>query len=275
LSQSFYAIINENSFIGGLAISHKPMEKRVYFWDQLRGFAVFCMIFYHAFYSMASMFLIDWANKLLMFFEPVEPLFAGLFIVISGICTHFSRSNFLRGAKLLFIALGISLVTNLFLPSQRIQFGILHLLSCCMIFCDVLRPLLDKLPIYVNILVCCLFYLLTSQISSGFIGLPFFRPIRFYLPHTLYQKEFLFSIGICTDKFYSSDYFPLLPWMFIFFLGVVIGRWFASIGYSSWMYKNYIPFFSFLGKYSLLTYLIHQPVIYVVLWAIFALKGGQ
>jgi uncharacterized membrane protein len=144
-----------------------------------------------------------------------------------------------------------------------------------MIFCDVLRPLFDKLPIYANILICCLFYLITSQISSRFIGLPFFRPIGFYLPHTLYHKEFLFPIGICTDKFYSSDYFPLLPWMFVFFLGVVIGRWFAENGYSKWAYKNYISFFSVLGRHSLWTYLVHQPIIYFVLWAIFALRGGQ
>ena len=31
-------------------------KKRIYLLDELRGLAVFCMVFYHAFYSMSEFF---------------------------------------------------------------------------------------------------------------------------------------------------------------------------------------------------------------------------
>ena len=55
-------------------------KKRIYLLDELRGLAVFCMVFYHAFYSMSEFFNIAVGTKLLDFFTPAEPFFAALFI---------------------------------------------------------------------------------------------------------------------------------------------------------------------------------------------------
>ena len=65
--------------------------------DEIRGFAVLCMIFYHGFYSLAYLFQLDWGMALLRFFMPAEPFFAGAFILISGISSNLSHSNLLRG----------------------------------------------------------------------------------------------------------------------------------------------------------------------------------
>lgn len=59
-------------------------KKRIYLLDELRGLAVFCMVFYHAFYSMSEFFGFEIGTKLLDFFTPAEPFFAALFIVISA-----------------------------------------------------------------------------------------------------------------------------------------------------------------------------------------------
>ena len=56
-------------------------KKRIYLLDELRGLAVFCMVFYHAFYSMSEFFGFEIGTKLLDFFTPAEPFFAALFIV--------------------------------------------------------------------------------------------------------------------------------------------------------------------------------------------------
>ena len=50
-------------------------KKRIYLLDELRGIAVFCMVFYHAFYSMSEFFNIAIGTKLLDFFTPAEPFF--------------------------------------------------------------------------------------------------------------------------------------------------------------------------------------------------------
>ena len=48
-------------------------KKRIYLLDELRGLAVFCMVFYHAFYSMSEFFGFEIGTKLLDFFTPAEP----------------------------------------------------------------------------------------------------------------------------------------------------------------------------------------------------------
>ena len=86
-------------------------KQRIYLLAELRGFAIFCMVFYHAFYTIGIFFNWDWGRVLLNFFAPAEPFFAGLFIFISGICSNLSHSNTERGARLFFIAYILTVVT--------------------------------------------------------------------------------------------------------------------------------------------------------------------
>lgn len=51
-------------------------KKRIYLLDELRGLAVFCMVFYHAFYSMSEFFNIAVGTKLLDF-SPLQSRFCG------------------------------------------------------------------------------------------------------------------------------------------------------------------------------------------------------
>ena len=67
---------------------------RLNFLDEIRGLAVFCMIFYHAFYVCGSYFGQEWASLLFDFFLPVQPWFAGIFIFVCGISCSLSKNNF-------------------------------------------------------------------------------------------------------------------------------------------------------------------------------------
>ena len=108
---------------------------RIHTLDELRGFAVFCMIFFHAFYTIGFVFGQKWGVTLVDFFYPAEPYFAGLFIIISGIASNLSHSNLERGVKLALISLTVSIVSLMVLGQKgMIQFGILHFLSAAMIF---------------------------------------------------------------------------------------------------------------------------------------------
>ena len=86
---------------------------RIHLMDEIRGLCVLLMIFYHAFYTMSMLFHWELGTKLLVFFSPAEPFFAGLFILISGISSQLSHSNLIRGLKLLGVALALTLVTNI------------------------------------------------------------------------------------------------------------------------------------------------------------------
>ena len=94
---------------------------RIHLMDEIRGLCVLLMIFYHAFYTMSMLFHWELGTKLLVFFSPAEPFFAGLFILISGISSQLSHSNLIRGLKLLGVALALVIALALFLWPVQIM----------------------------------------------------------------------------------------------------------------------------------------------------------
>ena len=187
---------------------------RIHLMDEIRGFAVLCMIFYHAFYTLAYIYGIDWGMALLRFFMPAEPFFAGAFIFISGISSDLSRSNLKRGAKLFLVALVVSLATWIVVPQELIVFGILHFLSICMMLYGLCKPFLDRFRFsWWQILVCALLYACTMDISRGVV----FFAIQ--LPDALFQTSFLFPFGIPGPGFPVVRLFPAVPVDFCIFCG--------------------------------------------------------
>ncbi len=239
----------------------KGGKQRIHALDELRGFAVFCMVFYHGFYSIGYFFGWDWGIWLVNFFRPVEPLFAGLFILISGICSNLSHSNIERGAKLFFISYAVTVVTYFAVGSQSaIRFGILHMLSIAMMLFGVTAVVLRFVPLWVGIPLNVLLFLFTLSVSSGSVGIPYVWSLS--LPAEWYQTDFLYPLGLHPKNFSSSDYFPLMPWLFLFFTGGFLGRLAAQKKFPKGMYKKHIGFFAVMGRHALLIYLVHQPVIF-------------
>jgi uncharacterized membrane protein len=242
--------------------------RRIILLDELRGLAIFCMVFYHAFFLLSEVFELNAGNSLFNFFMPLQPFFAALFIVISGISSRLSRSNVVRGLKLLIIALLISAATISVLPrfgikNVGIYFGILHFLSFGMLFFSALRPLLDKIKPEYGIIACIVLYLLTYNISDGYIG--FSGIFKINLPFVLYNNSFLFPLGFHDYAFYSADYFAIFPHIFIFLAGTFIGTAAAAGNFPQWTYKSRVKFFGFLGRHTLIIYILHQPVIYCII----------
>lgn len=245
-----------------------PSKERLILLDELRGFAVCCMVFYHGFYSMASLFGLPLGETLLLFFRPAEPWFAGLFILISGICCNFSHSNAQRGGKLLLVALAITGVTMWLVPEEQILFGILHFLSVSMLLYAALEPVCRRIPVAVGLLLQVFLYAGFCTISSGtcFFGLS--------LPDWLYTTDWLSPLGFHSPSFHSSDYFPLLPWVFVFFFGTFLGRLAVNGRFPRFFYPSRVPFFALVGRHALLIYVVHQPVILGVCWLVLWLMRG-
>lgn len=246
-------------------------KNRIYLLDEIRGLAVFCMVFYHAFYIIGTSFGISGANDLFEFFKPVQPIFAGIFIFICGISCTLSRSNLKRGLILLGIALGMTFVTALVMPKMgfvecEIYFGILHFLSLSILIYSLLSKKIGKASVFVGILVCAVLYAFTSGIGEG--KLAYGELVVFTLPEKLYETNLLVPLGIYNSDFFSADYFPLFPDIFIFFTGVFAGKQFIAKGYPEWCFENKIPFFSFLGRNALLIYIAHMPLIYGIAYCI-------
>ena len=248
----------------------KVLKERYHLLDELRGFMVLCMVVYHGFLAV-DMALIEGSQIAIMlfdFFTPVEPLFAGGFIMLSGLCCNFSRSNLKRGLILLAIALGFNVATYLGealfdFYGLFIRFGILNLLSLCMIFVGLTDWLLKKLNPYIGFAVSVIAFAL----AYAFIAKPDYSYI-------LTDTDYLFMFGFVTNTFRSADYFPLLPWIFIYLAGYYLGKTGIIQKYKNIFLKKCIIPFRFLGKYAIIVYILHQPIIFGLTFLIGGLING-
>lgn len=246
-------------------------KSRLNFLDEIRGLAVFCMIFYHAFYICGSFFGQEWASYLFDFFLPVQPWFAGIFIFVCGVSCTLSESNLKRGLVLLGVAVGFTLVTALILPAMgfegtEVYFGILHLLAVSVLLYAFVEKKLRRISPFAGILLCAVLFAFTSGISEGRLG--YGNLVNLTLPESLYENNYLMPLGIYSPRFYSADYFPLFPNIFIFFSGALTGRIYSERGYPDWVYPKRIPFLGALGRHSLIIYIVHMPVIFAVAYAV-------
>lgn len=244
----------------------KRLCGRIHLMDELRGFAVLCMVFYHAFFTMFMLFNINAGRSLILFFMPFEPVFAVLFVAVSGVSSRLSKNNLKRGVKLLGVALLLTAVTvgfdYFYGAGTTIAFGVLHMLALSILIFHFSKNLLDFIPPPVGICLFSVLFLLTYNVDRGYLG---FGAFKIMLPEAWYQSNALFMLGFINNEFYSSDYFPLLPWLFIFIAGAYLGTWAQQGRFPAWTYRSRVPFLQFLGRHSLVIYVLHQPVIYGVL----------
>ncbi len=235
-------------------------RSRFHFFDELRGFCILLMVAYHAFYTLAVSFGITVAAELFNFFRPVEPFFAGLFIVLSGFSCRLSKSNVKRGLWLAVIAAALSLFLWFFMPSQVIWFGILHCLAACILLFAAFEKALTRIPTLLGLLLCAALFALTWGVpyyQGGYFGIP---PFAVYWPLAWTQLDWLLPLGMSTV--YTTDLFPLFPWLFCFLFGTYLGKWKSSM--PKFTKRLHIRPLAFMGRYSLWIYLLHQPVIYAV-----------
>ena len=79
------------------------------------------------------------------------------------------------------------------------------------------------------------------------------------------ESLWLLPLGLTTEDFASSDYFPLLPYLGFFLLGAALGRTVYSKKQTllpKVNSRNFIlRFLQWCGRQSLLIYLLHQPVL--------------
>jgi len=178
------------------------MEKiRYHLLDHFRGLCIIGVVIYHIIYDLSEIF---GGNYDFMYGVAMECFRIGmvtLLIILSGISCSFSRSNLKRGIKTLLCALLITVVTAIVLPQELIIFGILHFFACAMLLYALIGRFLAKIPTWIGVGGCMLLYFFTVNIGQ----------ISADLPHSF----LLYAVGFPTG-FHSADYYPLLPWLFLF-----------------------------------------------------------
>ena len=128
--------------------------------------------------------------------------------------------------------------------------------------CGALMLPLDRIfrriPPVAGIVVSMVLFFLFRDVQSGVLGLAS-HPLA-VLPDGLYQSRVLTPFGFPFPGFRSSDYFPILPWFFLFSAGYFFFPILQKSQKLQDVFSVRIPVLSKLGTWSLWIYLIHQPV---------------
>ena len=235
--------------------------------DEVRGFDLLLMVAFHGFYTAGYLFGFRPAAWLFNFFNPVEPFFAGLFILICGISCRLSHSNWKRGGLLLAVAAVMSAFLFVFMRKEMIWFGILHFLAVSILLFALCRPLLDKIPPAWGVAACAVLTLITWWVP-GYRGSQFGIPglLSFPIPESVQACGWLYPLGLGLGE--GADYFPLLPWLFLFWAGYFLHFCMGRARMEPLRRSVCAPL-GWLGRHSLGIYLLHQPVIYGVLLLLF------
>ena len=249
----------------------KEGQRRIYLLDELRGFAIICMVFHHMFYDIGFVLHYDIGYKIFNFLCVFQPLFWAIFIITSGICSRLSRNTARRGIIVFAAGLAVTLVTAVIMPAigisgVEIYFGVLSCLGLSMIITGIFMPLINRLGkkgSAAGMAVCAFMFLATYSVSSGSLVFGLVE-----LPQALYETNYLAFLGFHNGSFFSADYFSLLPWFFMFLFGAFLGKWAKDGAFPAGCYKSRVKFLQKAGKNSLWIYLLHQPALYAVMYII-------
>ncbi len=236
---------------------------RIFFLDEMRALALIGMIIYHAAYDLYAIFGLDFD-----FYSPgwdtLQMAVCCTFIVIAGISARLTKNALKHGFVVLGCGILMTVFTCFFMPAQAIWFGVLHFLGCSMIIYYIFRKSINKAPALLGSVVSFAVYLILYGMPSGSI---FFGNVD--VPSNLYFSKYLAVIGLPGPGFHSADYFPLLPWFFLFLSGCFIGKYFKERKIPDFMMERHSDFLCKIGSNTLVIYILHQPIIYALLYAFF------
>ena len=232
--------------------------------DTIRGITLVSMICYHGAWDVVYLLGHDWPWYRSAGAFRWQQSICWTFILLSGFCIPLSRRYFRRGMTVFAAGALVTAVTVLFLPEDRVVFGVLTFLGSAMLIMAMLeKRFFRKITPVTGLIVSALLFVVLREVNAGYAGILTRRIVR--LPEQLYRNLATTYLGFMEPGFFSTDYFSLIPWLFLFLCGYYLCRILLAHGLrESRLAKIAVPPFAWLGRHSLLIYLLHQPALYAV-----------
>ena len=245
-------------------IQKKREYRRYELLDSFRGLVLISMIIFHFCWDLIYIFNVKWTWYKGTGAYIWQQSICWSFIFLSGFCWSLGKKHLKRGLLVFGAGAIVSFVTIVFMPESRVIFGVLTLIGTCMLVMALLEKYLKKVPSLAGFLIMILFFICTKNINRGYLGFEIWNFLK--LPDFLYKGMIMTFFGFTEPGFFSTDYFSLLPWLFLFLSGYFIYR---MIDEKQNIMKKYFTEgcrpLSFLGRHSLLIYMLHQPAVYGIL----------
>ena len=252
--------------------------------DCIRGITLISMILYHACWDAVYIVGADWPWYLSRGSYIWQQSICWTFTFLSGFCIPFSGKLLKRGLMVFGAGALVMLVTNILLPEDRVVFGVLTLIGSCMLMMIPVQKIgMTGRRAALLFAVSAILFILCKDINAGLLGTGMLHRIFPAIPQRtvpvpagLYRNLFTAYLGFPPADFYSTDYFSILPWSFLYLSGYAFHHILRDAGALDHpVLKVDCRPLSFLGRHSLLIYLLHQPVLYLyVLIYVYAVNGG-
>lgn len=233
----------------------KPAERIVYF-DTLRGLTIISMVAFHTTYDLAYLYGIDLPWFTSSIFQDIwRATISWTFLILAGWMTQHSRNNLKRGAMYAIAALVVFLVTSVASVDTPVSFGILYCMAFCTLAYGAGARFFKRLNPLIGITICVSLFAITYGVPRG-----------------SYMFAGLSWLGFRGPGFASGDYYPPIPYFFLYAAGVFSAIAYLSRDvkfyiYPSWMKRDYCHPLTIIGRHSLLIYLLHQPIVLALLTA--------
>lgn len=244
-------------------VQQKTPASRYALLDELRGLDLISMMLFHVCWDLVFLFDVNMRWYAGTPGRLWQQSICWVFILLSGFCVPLGRHMLRRGTVVFGAGAVVTLATLVFMPEGRVIFGVLTFLGTAMLLTGVLEPVLKRTPPLVGLAASAVLFAVCYPVGSGWMGLGGWKLM---LPQSLYANYFTAFFGFYPDWFYSADYFGLLPWLFLFWAGYYLHK---AVGRRRMepLRRSVCPALGWVGRHSLLLYLLHQPVIYGVLSA--------
>jgi len=243
-------------------------QRNLRFWevDSLRGVAIVMMVIYHLLWDLWAFGVMSDIVLYAGFWKYFQRTCASLFLVLVGVSLTLSYNRALekqgpdglykkflvRGAFVFSLGMVITLVlmaVNAFTGfGVHVEFGILHLIGFSI---AAAYPFLRyKWP---NLILWAVFFV------AGY----FVQDMRV-------STVWLVWLGPTPTAYAPVDFFPIIPYFGVVLLGIFLGNTLYPCGYRAFLLPDWssvypVRLLEFLGKHSLLIYMVHQPILLVIL----------
>lgn len=235
-----------------------PATQRYPLLDALRGLAIVMMISFHFSYDLTAYGFAHWNFYTDPFWLNYRTLIVSTFLSVMGMSLYLSHRSGIHWAalrrRLLILGGCAALVSigSVFFAGERwISFGILHFITVAS-FLGIWFVRHATLSVIVGIGLI----VIGNQLQMG-----------------VFDQTGLHWIGLMTHKPATEDYVPLLPWFGVVLLGNALMHlaltkgWFPLV--QTWQGQGWIgQNLRWLGRHSLLIYMLHQPLLLGLLYPV-------
>jgi uncharacterized membrane protein len=229
--------------------------------DCARGLAIIGMVAYHLTWDLADFHLVSPDLPFTPGMRLLSHAVASAFLALVGVSLALAhRKGFNRRAfwrRLMIVAGAAALVTGvtfIVFPGMGVWFGILH----CIAVASLIAAPFVTAPAWASLAVGLAAIAAPSVIHSA-----------------LFDPPWLLWIGLGEALPNTVDWYPLLPWAGVVFLGLSLGK---AKGVIAWLTSpdrwraasGAARAACFAGRHSLPIYLVHQPILIGLLTALTA-----